>query len=114
MVMNRVDPPEPVWLGDPTQDNTLDLPAAVTGHYDPQLTMLIRDCLAYRQDQRPSFNQMLERIRTATDEAAAAANRSQNMRSGNATLGQRLQNMPTFQNDRYQMGFAAGAVGVAI
>ena len=114
MVMRRVDPPEAIWLGDPAQDNTLDLPAAVTAHYDPLLTTLIRDCLAYRQDQRPSFNQMLDRIRTATDEAAAAANRSQNMRSGNANHGQRLGNMPTFQNDRYQMGLAAGAVGVAI
>ena len=113
LVLRRQDQVQPYFLGNGDLDTSLNLMALpMAAHYSVQLRVLIRDCLRFRQANRPTFRMLLERIRQCTDESTH--NLARGMRSGLASAATRVsQALPT-QRDAYAVHLARdGSDGLA-
>ena len=85
LVTLRDRPPVPAWLGNGNLDQTLAIPIGwPAGQYSWPLHRFIGDCLRFRQNNRPSFAALLQRINTHTGGNPGGVDRSLGMRSGTA------------------------------
>ena len=79
---NTESPPEPLWGGDPSQDQTLAIPPERQVKYSPGLTNLVHACLRYNPVDRPTFAGILQFLNNLVGEGDGQENLTQSMRSG--------------------------------
>ena len=104
LLLQRQDYNQPFFLGDGDADTSLHvvgLPAA--GYYSIPLQTMVQDCLHFRPQRRLTFDALLRRIHSYTDEATH--NLAAGMRTGSAGLvGQLRQGL--LLTDIYQLGLS--------
>jgi hypothetical protein len=100
LIQNRCSPDEPIWIVDPDQDPTLNIQDP-GGLWSEELKAMIRICLNYFPVDRPTFDDLLDIIDTAT---RGQADLSLGMKDGSALVGIRAAHMPRFGNESYRIG----------